>query len=88
MLQGTYVNYVQIPENVVYYELGKNAYETNRNEVEAAKQRIKTELKKTSGVIWDGIRWGRHFTSGVRLFTGKAFLRYIGFLHLYFIMSY
>jgi len=54
MLQGTYVNYVQTSENVVYYKLGKNAYETNKNEVEAAKQRIKSELKKD---FWGYLGW-------------------------------
>ncbi|HHW47690.1 MAG TPA: glycosyltransferase family 39 protein [Clostridiaceae bacterium] len=46
MLQGTYVNYVQTPENVVYYKLGENAFETNKIEVEIAKKRIREEFKK------------------------------------------
>lgn len=46
MLQGTYVNYKQTPENIVYYKIGKNTYETNKTEVETAKLRIARELKK------------------------------------------
>ncbi|HOQ36771.1 MAG TPA: glycosyltransferase family 39 protein [Acetivibrio sp.] len=45
-LQGTYVNYEQTPENIVFYKLGKNAFETNKTEVEVAKMRIKQEFKK------------------------------------------
>jgi 4-amino-4-deoxy-L-arabinose transferase-like glycosyltransferase len=45
-LQGTYVNYEQTPENIVYYKLGKNAFETNKTETEVAKMRIKQEFKR------------------------------------------
>lgn len=58
MLQGTYVDYRQTPENVVYYKLGKNALETNKTEVEVAKRRIKQEFGKD---FWGYLRW---FTIG------------------------
>jgi 4-amino-4-deoxy-L-arabinose transferase-like glycosyltransferase len=54
MLQGTYINYRQTPENIVYYNLGRNAFETNKTEVAAAKQRIKAELNKD---FWGYMRW-------------------------------
>jgi 4-amino-4-deoxy-L-arabinose transferase-like glycosyltransferase len=46
MLQGTYVRYKQTPENIVYYKLGKNTFETNKIEVETAKKRMASEFKK------------------------------------------
>lgn len=46
MLQGTYVNYQQTPENTIYYKLGKNSFETNKAEVAAAKKRMAQEFKK------------------------------------------
>lgn len=68
MLQGTYVDYKQTPENVVHYKLGENAYETNKIEVEIAKKRIKAELKKD---FWGYIRW---YTIGkTYLFWGTVF---------------
>ncbi|HOP92324.1 MAG TPA: glycosyltransferase family 39 protein [Acetivibrio thermocellus] len=54
LLQGTYVNYEQTPENVVYYKLGKNAFETNKTEVAVAKMRIKEEFKKD---FWGYLKW-------------------------------
>lgn len=53
-LQGTYINYEQTPENVVYYKLGKNAFETNETEVEVAKIRIKQGFKKD---FWRYLKW-------------------------------
>lgn len=68
MLQGTYVNYNQTPENIVYYKLGKNAIETNETEVEVAKARIKQEFKKD---FWGYLKW---FTIGkTKLFWGTVF---------------
>ncbi len=54
LLQGTYVNYEQTPENVVYYKLGKNAFETNKTEVAVAKMRIKEGFKKD---FWGYLKW-------------------------------
>jgi len=54
MLQGTYVNYVQSPDNVVYYKLGKNAFETDKTEVDVAKKRIISEFKKD---FWGYLKW-------------------------------
>lgn len=54
MLQGTYVNYEQTPENTVYYKLGRNAFETNKTEVAVAKMRIKEEFKKD---FWGYLKW-------------------------------
>ncbi|HHW31235.1 MAG TPA: glycosyltransferase family 39 protein [Clostridiaceae bacterium] len=46
MLQGTYVDYKQTPENIVYYKLGSNAFETNKVEVKIARNRIIEEFKR------------------------------------------
>ncbi|KNY29707.1 ArnT family glycosyltransferase [Pseudobacteroides cellulosolvens] len=54
MLQGTYVDYKQTPENTVYYKLGNNAFETNKIEVSVAKTRMKTEFKKD---FWGYLNW-------------------------------
>ena len=54
MLQGTYVNYEQTPENTVYYKLGSNAFETNKIEVNVAKTRMKSEFKKD---FWGYLNW-------------------------------
>lgn len=54
MLQGTYVDYKQTPENTVYYKLGKNAFETNKIEVNVAKTRMKSEFKKD---FWGYLNW-------------------------------
>lgn len=54
MLQGTYIDYVQNPDNIVHYEMGKNAFETNKNEMKAVKQRIRMELEKD---FWGYLRW-------------------------------
>jgi len=54
MLQGTYVDYKQTPENIVYYKLGKNSFETNKSEMQAAKTRIKNELKND---FWGYFNW-------------------------------
>jgi 4-amino-4-deoxy-L-arabinose transferase-like glycosyltransferase len=45
MLQGTYVGYQQTPENTSYYELGRNALETDKIEVKVAKERIRQGLQ-------------------------------------------
>jgi len=66
MLQGTYVNYLQTPENVVYYKLGENALETNKTEVEVAKKRIKEEFKKD---FWGYLKW---FTIGKTKFYWQS----------------
>jgi len=54
MLQGTYIDYRQTPENVVYYKLGRNAYETNKTEVEVAKKRIREGFEKD---FWGYLKW-------------------------------
>ncbi len=54
MLQGTYIDYVQNADNIVYYKLGKNAIETNNNEVGAAKLRIKKGFQED---FWDYLEW-------------------------------
>ncbi len=54
MLQGTYVNYIQSPDKVVYYTPGKNAFETNKIEISVAKKRIKSEFKKD---FWGYLKW-------------------------------
>ncbi|ODM27185.1 glycosyl transferase family 39 [Clostridium sp. Bc-iso-3] len=54
MLQGTYVDYEQTPENIVYYKLGRNAFETNKTEVEVAKMRIKEGFGNN---FWGYLKW-------------------------------
>lgn len=54
MLQGTYINYEQTPENIVYYELGKNSLETNQIEIEVAKKRMIEGFKKD---FWRYLKW-------------------------------
>lgn len=54
MLQGTYIDYIQSPDEIVYYKLGKNTLETNRIEVEVAKNRIKTGFQKD---FWGYLNW-------------------------------
>ncbi|HEY9063128.1 MAG TPA: glycosyltransferase family 39 protein [Pseudobacteroides sp.] len=54
MLQGTYVDYKQTPENTVYYKLGKTAFETNKIEIDVAKTRMKNEFKKD---FWGYLNW-------------------------------
>lgn len=58
MLQGTYVNYLQTPENTVVYKMGKNMLETNKIEVNIAKNRIKSEFERD---FWGYLKW---FTLG------------------------
>jgi len=68
MLQGTYVDYRATPENIVYYRLGDNAYETNKTEVKVAKERIMHEFKKD---FWGYLKW---FTLGkTKYFWGSTF---------------
>jgi 4-amino-4-deoxy-L-arabinose transferase-like glycosyltransferase len=68
MLQGTYVDYKQTPENIVYYKLGNNAFETNKEEVNTAKKRIKDEFKK------DFLGYLKWFTLGkTKYFWGTVF---------------
>lgn len=73
MLQGSYIDYQQTPENTVYYQLGRNAFETNKVEMQAAKMRIKIEWKRdfwaylkwyTIGktkILWNGIFYWKEF---------------------------
>jgi len=68
MLQGTYVDYKPTPENIVYYKLGDNAFETNKTEVKVAKERIINEFKKD---FWGYFKW---FTLGkTKHFWGSTF---------------
>ena len=68
MLQGTYVNYRQTPENTVYYKLGKNAFETNKTEIEVAKK------KMIEGFKHDFPEYLKWYTIGkTRLFWGTVF---------------
>ncbi len=53
-LQGTYIDYEQTPENIVYYKLGNNAFETNKTEVEVAKMRIKQGFRED---FWGYLKW-------------------------------
>lgn len=90
MLQGTYVNYYQTPENVVYYKLGRNALETNETEVKVAKMRIKEEFQKD---FWGYLNW---LTLGkTRFFWGTVFywrelfgipIKYVTIFH-YFLLT-
>lgn len=45
MLQGTYINYQQTPENVVIYKLGSNSLETDKIETKVALERIKAGFR-------------------------------------------
>jgi 4-amino-4-deoxy-L-arabinose transferase-like glycosyltransferase len=54
MLQGTYIDYRQTPENIVYYKLGKNAVETDKTEVKVAKERIRQGFKND---FWRYLKW-------------------------------
>ncbi|MCX8128951.1 MAG: glycosyltransferase family 39 protein [Clostridia bacterium] len=89
MLQGTYVDYKQTPENIVYYKLGRNAYETNRIEVSVAKDRIKAELNRD---FFGYIRWfilGKTFYLWNSAFYWKQFFgisRYFVLAHHYIIL--
>ncbi|MDD4495453.1 MAG: glycosyltransferase family 39 protein [Eubacteriales bacterium] len=68
MLQGTYIDYEQTPENVTYYKLGENAFETNKIETEVAKQRIKAGFKG------DFTRYLEWYTLGkTKYFWGTVF---------------
>ena len=74
MLQGTYVDYKQTPQNIVYYKLGKTAFETNKTEVEIAKRRIIDEFKKD---FWGYLRWftiGKTYLFWNGIFYWKEFL--------------
>jgi len=85
MLQGTYINYVQTPENTVYYKLGENAYETDRIEVETARKRIKNQLKNNfrEYIKWYTVGKTKYFWGTV--FYWKEFLgidtRFVVFMH-------
>lgn len=73
MLQGTYVDYKQTPENIVYYSLGKNAFETNKSETETAIARIKNEFRKD---FWGYLGWytlGKTYYLWHTVFYWKAF---------------
>jgi 4-amino-4-deoxy-L-arabinose transferase-like glycosyltransferase len=68
MLQGTYINYLQTPENIVYYKLGKNAFETNKIEVEVARKRMRDGFKQNFA---EYLKW---YTVGkTKLFWGTVF---------------
>lgn len=68
MLQGTYINYLQTPENTVYYKLGKNAFETNKTEVEVARKRMRDGFKQDFA---EYLKW---YTAGkTKLFWGTVF---------------
>lgn len=61
MLQGTYIDYNQTPQNTTYYKLGKNSLETDRIEVNLAKKRIHEGFKKD---FWAYLKW---YTAGKTL---------------------
>ncbi|NLC68996.1 MAG: glycosyltransferase family 39 protein [Clostridiaceae bacterium] len=68
MLQGTYINYLQTPENIVYYKLGENAFETNKTEVEVAKKRMRDGFRQN---FLEYLKW---YTVGkTKLFWGTVF---------------
>lgn len=73
MLQGTYVNYRQTPDNIVFYEIGKNTFETNKNEVKAAKLRMKNGFTKN---FWGYLGWytlGKTFYFWFTIFYWKSY---------------
>ncbi len=73
MLQGTYINYKQTPENIVYYKLGKNALETDKTEVKTAKRRIAEGFRED---FWGYLRWytiGKTLSMWISIFYWKAF---------------
>ena len=61
MLQGSYIGYRQTSDNIIYYDLGKNAFETNKTEVKVAKERIKNELKRDLPGYLKWISWGKTY---------------------------
>ena len=68
MLQGAYIDYKSTPDNIVYYKLGDNAFETNKTEVEMAKERIASGFKND---FWGYLKW---FTLGkTKHFWGSTF---------------
>lgn len=92
MLQGTYVDYRQTPENIVYYKLGKNAYETNKNEMETAENRIKDEFKKD---FWGYLRWytlGKTLLMWGTIFYWKEFFgvgwQFVGIFHYFILLGF
>jgi hypothetical protein len=74
MLQGTYIDYRQTPENTFVYKLGRNAYENDKIEVEVAKKRMLEGFKSD---FWGYLKWytigkTRNFWRGA--FYWKEFL--------------
>ncbi|NSW91757.1 MAG: glycosyltransferase family 39 protein [Firmicutes bacterium] len=100
MLQGTYINYQQTPENIVYYKLGKNALETNKTEVEVAKKRMiegfKNDFRRylkwytidKTALFWGTVFYWREFL-GVNRYFVIAFHYFIllGFIGIFMVMT-
>jgi len=73
MLQGTYIDYRQTPENTVVYGTGKTELETDMTEVRIAKERILSGFKKD---FWGYLRWytiGKTFSLWKGPFYWKQF---------------
>lgn len=100
MLQGTYVNYEPTPDNIVYYKLGKNAYETNKEEVAVAKMRMISEFKKdfpgylkwyTIGktkIFWDSIfYWKEYFGINQYVVLSYHYVLLLGFAGIVSLIS-
>ncbi|MDP4091884.1 MAG: glycosyltransferase family 39 protein [Bacillota bacterium] len=96
MLQGTYINYIQTPENVTYYKLGRNAYETNKIEIDVAKKRMSEGFKNdftgylywyTLGktkYLWSGpFYWQRYFGISYKLVLAYHSVILLGFAGIF-----
>ncbi|MFZ5986426.1 MAG: glycosyltransferase family 39 protein [Bacillota bacterium] len=91
MLQGTYIDYKQTPENIVYYSLGKNAFETNKTEVAVSKMRIKQGFIED---FWGYLKWytlGKTYLFWFTAFYWKQFFNissvYVIWFHYVIIIS-
>lgn len=54
MLQGTYIDYIQTPENTIYYKLGKSQYETDRIETALSIKRMEEGFRND---FWRYLSW-------------------------------
>lgn len=84
MLQGTYIDYKQAPEDVINYQLGKNSFETNKIEIQTAMIRIKSEINKD---LWGYLKW--YAVGKTKAFWSSAFYwkEFLGVNH-YLVLSY
>jgi len=73
MLQGTYLEYKQTPQTISYYKLGKNAFETDKSEVNLAKKRITNGFGED---FWGYLRWytiGKTYFLWMTIFYWKQY---------------